>query len=434
MLSFLHMPAGDGLLLILAWQMQLGLAGAAVILAFVFAFGSCLGSFANACAMRIVRDEDFIYARSRCRGCERPLGWWENLPIIGWLAVRGRCRSCDARIGLRYVVIELLGGLLLLAYAINLPPAMAIGFSISPGTLTSAKWYGPSTVAAVAWTAPVKYVCMNEVGVWHPALNQPCHVPVALSRSRDPPQLSDLLAFKAACHVCRGLGWYVCVCACVRVCVCVCARARTHTHAYTHTRTHTYIPTQPPAHVACGLEREQITQLGRVSATRQRDGHVAWLVQRWVPDANLVHAHVLDGRCPRHSCHGRRPVPFRRRQCARGDREPDGHRRWQVNGISQKQKAAEKFDHHISQADTRIAGPAPAAHRKPANDWQIFPPAEGAFTATASRARVNEVLVTHNAHGTGVGKGTETRPKRKDKGKDNGSTGQSKLHLPGQDQ
>lgn len=133
MLSFLHMPAGDGLLLILAWQMQLGLAGVAVILAFVFAVGSCLGSFANACAMRIVRDEDFIYARSRCRGCERPLGWWENLPIIGWLAVRGRCRSCDARIGMRYVVIELLGGLLLLAYAINLPPAMAIGFTLALG-------------------------------------------------------------------------------------------------------------------------------------------------------------------------------------------------------------------------------------------------------------------------------------------------------------
>ena len=72
MLSLLHMQAGDGLLQVLAWQMQLGMAGLVVICLFAFAVGACLGSFANACAMRLVRDEDFIFAKSRCRGCDRP--------------------------------------------------------------------------------------------------------------------------------------------------------------------------------------------------------------------------------------------------------------------------------------------------------------------------------------------------------------------------
>ena len=97
MLSLLHMQAGDGLLQVLALQMQLGMAGLVVICLFAFAVGACLGSFANACAMRLVRDEDFIFAKSRCRGCDRPLSWWQNLPLIGWLTARGRCATCDGQ-------------------------------------------------------------------------------------------------------------------------------------------------------------------------------------------------------------------------------------------------------------------------------------------------------------------------------------------------
>ena len=107
-----------------------GPAGMVVLAAFIFIVGCCLGSFANACAMRLVRDEDFILSSSRCRGCDKPLRWHDNLPIIGYAKLRGRCQCGKTPIAARYFIVEILGGLLLLCHAVMLPPALAIGFSI----------------------------------------------------------------------------------------------------------------------------------------------------------------------------------------------------------------------------------------------------------------------------------------------------------------
>lgn len=117
----------------LSWQFGLGMTGVAFVIGMAFIIGGCLGSFANACAMRLVRDEDFVFSRSRCRGCDRNLAWWENLPLIGWIAVRGKCGHCGARVGIRYLAVEVLAGSLLASYAILLPPAMVIGFSVASG-------------------------------------------------------------------------------------------------------------------------------------------------------------------------------------------------------------------------------------------------------------------------------------------------------------
>ena len=130
MLSLLHIPAGDGLLQVLAWQMQLGMAGLVVICLFAFAVGACLGSFANACAMRLVRDEDFI-CKVTLPWLRPPLSWWQNLPLIGWLTARGRCATCGSQIGFRYLLVEILMGLVLVAYIIILPTAMVIGFTFA---------------------------------------------------------------------------------------------------------------------------------------------------------------------------------------------------------------------------------------------------------------------------------------------------------------
>lgn len=107
-----------------------GVAGMTLFAGFLFLVGCCLGSFANACAMRLVRDEDFILSASRCRGCDRRLRWHDNLPLVGYLKQRGRCGQCGASFSVRYLVVELLGGLFVLGYAAMLPPAMALGFSI----------------------------------------------------------------------------------------------------------------------------------------------------------------------------------------------------------------------------------------------------------------------------------------------------------------
>ena len=130
MLSGTQLTAGS-LLLDPAVMTTLGISGLIGLAAFIFLIGCCLGSFANACAMRLVRDEDFIFASSRCRGCDRALRWHDNLPLVGFLKLRGRCQCRETALAPRYIIVECLGGLILLGYGLTLPPILAIGFSIA---------------------------------------------------------------------------------------------------------------------------------------------------------------------------------------------------------------------------------------------------------------------------------------------------------------
>lgn len=93
--------------------------------------GACLGSFANATAMRLVRDEPVIQPRSRCRTCNRTLTARELWPLVSWLVTGGACHCGDSRIPARYPAVELGFGLLLAAYAAALTPASAIAFGLA---------------------------------------------------------------------------------------------------------------------------------------------------------------------------------------------------------------------------------------------------------------------------------------------------------------
>jgi leader peptidase (prepilin peptidase)/N-methyltransferase len=77
--------------------------------------GLILGSFLNVVAHRLPRGESFVAPRSRCPGCETPIKPYDNIPVLSWLALRGRCRTCRTRISWRYPLVELLTGLLLAA-------------------------------------------------------------------------------------------------------------------------------------------------------------------------------------------------------------------------------------------------------------------------------------------------------------------------------
>ena len=82
--------------------------------AVAFVLGSIVASFANVCIHRLPLRQSVVYPASRCPSCQHPLRPWHNLPIISFVALRGRCAFCQARISWRYPLVESLGGLLYL--------------------------------------------------------------------------------------------------------------------------------------------------------------------------------------------------------------------------------------------------------------------------------------------------------------------------------
>ena len=77
-----------------------------------FIFGLMVGSFLNVVIYRLPIGKSVIRPRSFCPGCGRTISWYENVPVLSWLLLRGKCRGCGSTISLRYPVIELLSGLL----------------------------------------------------------------------------------------------------------------------------------------------------------------------------------------------------------------------------------------------------------------------------------------------------------------------------------
>jgi leader peptidase (prepilin peptidase)/N-methyltransferase len=104
------------------------------ILGTVFAglLGLAFGSFLNVCLSRWPASESIVQPRSHCRHCSHTLPWWENIPLVSWLVLRGRCRNCRAWIGWRYPLVELAVGALWAisawqAYYAFFPPEFASG-------------------------------------------------------------------------------------------------------------------------------------------------------------------------------------------------------------------------------------------------------------------------------------------------------------------
>lgn len=77
-----------------------------------FVLGACFGSFTTACVWRIPRGISIVWPPSSCPKCGHRLGASENIPILGWLLLRGRCKGCGLPISPRYVLIELATALL----------------------------------------------------------------------------------------------------------------------------------------------------------------------------------------------------------------------------------------------------------------------------------------------------------------------------------
>ena len=76
----------------------------------VVALGATIGSFLNVVIARVPVGESIVRPRSRCPGCRSPIAWYDNVPVVSWLVLRGRCRRCGMSIPFRYLAVELAGG------------------------------------------------------------------------------------------------------------------------------------------------------------------------------------------------------------------------------------------------------------------------------------------------------------------------------------
>ncbi len=80
----------------------------------IFVLGLAFGSFLNVCIYRLPLDLSVVTPRSACPRCRKPIAFYDNLPVLSWLLLRGRCRNCKAAISPRYLFIELLTAALFL--------------------------------------------------------------------------------------------------------------------------------------------------------------------------------------------------------------------------------------------------------------------------------------------------------------------------------
>lgn len=94
-----------------------------------FGIGTCIGSFLNVCIYRIPEGLSVVHPPSRCGACGKPIPFYNNIPVLAWILLKGKAACCGAPFSIRYPAIEFITGLLFLASWLFLPaPIAIIGF------------------------------------------------------------------------------------------------------------------------------------------------------------------------------------------------------------------------------------------------------------------------------------------------------------------
>ncbi|MBW1721144.1 MAG: prepilin peptidase [Deltaproteobacteria bacterium] len=94
---------------------------------FSFLFGLVLGSFLNVCIFRLPRERSIVRPPSSCPQCGHRIRFYDNIPVLSYILLRGKCRSCRAPIPIHYPVVELVTGLLSLSLFLRYGPSFSYG-------------------------------------------------------------------------------------------------------------------------------------------------------------------------------------------------------------------------------------------------------------------------------------------------------------------
>jgi leader peptidase (prepilin peptidase)/N-methyltransferase len=124
--------------------------------------GACIGSFINVMVWRLPREESLIWPGSHCPRCGTPLAWFENVPVLAWLVLRGRCRHCHQPIAARYPLVESLSAGLWVALLLARPEQMGAG--ANPVLLLVAGWL------LVSWLLPMVLIDLDRLWLPEPML------------------------------------------------------------------------------------------------------------------------------------------------------------------------------------------------------------------------------------------------------------------------
>lgn len=92
---------------------------------FALVFGMVVGSFLNVCICRMPNNESIVSPPSHCPHCSYQIRWYDNIPLLSYLILRGKCRGCGAHISLQYPLVELLNGVLALFLFLRFGPTLA---------------------------------------------------------------------------------------------------------------------------------------------------------------------------------------------------------------------------------------------------------------------------------------------------------------------
>ncbi len=92
---------------------------------FALVFGMVVGSFLNVCICRLPKNESIVSPPSHCPACSYQIRWYDNIPLLSYLFLRGKCRGCGVPISLQYPLVELLNGILTLLLFLRFGPTLA---------------------------------------------------------------------------------------------------------------------------------------------------------------------------------------------------------------------------------------------------------------------------------------------------------------------